>query len=229
MSFEDNIGAQFARNRSIIESSGELLLYLDDDALPHRDWLIEMVQCYSENNYRVIQGKIELLYKQPKPPWLSNHLEMLLSKVDLGNNTQKCNLGFVLCNMAIPRHAFDIAGNWELKIGRKGKILLSGEDSEFVMRLVGKSNRYEYIYCGKASVSHVVRENRYTKFYHLSRSYWQGVTDGYLKKRFPHTRKHQKGFIKHLNIGLGSLFLWLYSLLLKIIDNSHINVDFIHL
>ena len=217
--YESKIGAQIARNKAISESNGDLLLYLDDDALPSSDWFLEMTNCYNRNNRSVIQGRIILQYRKMKPLWLSDHLEMLLSKIDLGDSTKDFNLGYVLCNMAIPRSAFNEIGNWDTRIGRKGHILLSGEDAEFAMRLANSSSMFEFIYCGRASVDHVVRSNRYKKSFFHSRSYWGGVTNGYLMKNFPHTHKFSNSFIRNFKIGIGSLIIWLSLCLFR--NNNH--------
>lgn len=212
--FEGQLGAQYARNRGVRESRGEFLLFLDDDALPCAGWLRGMIGCFEEDPARLVQGRITLSYRSEVPQWVSPHLEMLLSKVDLGLGRAAHGPSFVLANMAIPRRAFDAAGLWDVALGRKGNILLSGEDAEFAMR-VADTGEFKGYYCGDATVEHVVRANRYEKSYHLTRSYWQGVTAGYLMKARPHTRKYSKGILAQLAIGGACVLLWPTFLVLR--------------
>ena len=214
---EPRLGAQFARNRGIVESRGECLLYLDDDALPSKGWLTAMAKCYTENPNRLIQGRITLLYKEARPHWITPHLEMFLSKIDFGHEERPIPPHLVLANMGIPRIAFELAGGWEEDIGRKGDLLLSGEDFELASRVAEKTHMQCW-YCGGANVEHVVKSNRYEKGFHLERSYWQGVTMGYMRKKFPHTRRYSRGVLSQLKIGLASLVLWFIHSMLR--DNE---------
>lgn len=205
--YESQIGAQYARNRGVMESQGEFLLYLDDDALPCAGWLKGMLECFIEDGNRMIQGRITLSYRKERPRWITPHLEMLLSKVDFGLERTAHNPHYILANMAIPKCAFEMVGGWDLSIGRKGDILLSGEDGELAMR-IADTGKFSCFYCGDATVEHVVRNNRYEKGFHLNRSYWQGVTAGFLMRAHPHTRKYSVGIITQVKIGCGSLLLW---------------------
>lgn len=206
--YEPLVGAQHARNRGVEESLGLYLLYLDDDALPCAGWLAAIAKSFEEDSNQLIQGRISLLYKREKPVWITPYLEMLLSKVDLGEDGALYSPTFVLANMAIPKQAFKEVGGWDATIGRKGSILLSGEDAEFAMR-VAQLNTFHFTYCNEACVEHVVRDNRYKKNYHEDRSYWQGVTTGYLIRTRPYVRKFMCGLSDQIKIGLGSLALWI--------------------
>ena len=46
---EEKPGLDFARNRAILEASGEILVYLDDDATADTEWLSGLLEAWAEN------------------------------------------------------------------------------------------------------------------------------------------------------------------------------------
>jgi glycosyltransferase involved in cell wall biosynthesis len=61
-------GLSFARNIGMYAASGEVLLYIDDDAVANPDWAEQMYSVFSENpNCGVVGGQVVLIPPEPRP------------------------------------------------------------------------------------------------------------------------------------------------------------------
>ena len=59
---EKNLGLWEARNIGIENSKGEIIAFLDDDALAERDWLKKLVECMNSPEIAVVTGPIFPLF-----------------------------------------------------------------------------------------------------------------------------------------------------------------------
>lgn len=55
---EPIVGLSHARNRGFTESSGDVVLFLDDDAIPDRGWLQEMLPPFEDPQVGLVTGRI---------------------------------------------------------------------------------------------------------------------------------------------------------------------------
>ena len=67
-SLDDNYGYAGGNNRSVEVASGEIIIFLNNDAKPDPDWLLRLNECITETQADILQPKIKSL-RQP------NHFE----------------------------------------------------------------------------------------------------------------------------------------------------------
>jgi hypothetical protein len=76
--FEPNAGLSHARNRAVAESSGDYLMWTDDDELVSTGWLAAYVQAFSRwPDADVFGGPIEPLFEGDPPPWIAEVLPQI--------------------------------------------------------------------------------------------------------------------------------------------------------
>ena len=128
--FEEKPGLSHARNRGILESAGDILVFIDDDAQASPAYLENIVN-YFDNHHDVQAGggKILPLYESREPGWMTPFLLPVVSALDLGEKIRpfpgrKYPIG---ANMFFRKEVFDRIGLFNVDLGRKGKNFLGGE------------------------------------------------------------------------------------------------------
>ncbi len=181
---ESTLGLSVARNRGWQESQGEILVYLDDDAVASPDWLKSLAAAYDANDRLAIAGgRVTLLWpeEQPQAPrWLSTDQMSGLGLYDLGPEQrliQEPGLTPRGLNYSMRRSFLEILGGFDAQLGRVGKKLLSNEELYVTEKAL--SLGYDVAYLPEALVAHNVAPERLAPSWFLRRSWWQGISEYY--------------------------------------------------
>jgi glycosyltransferase involved in cell wall biosynthesis len=181
--YEPALGLSIARNRGGREARAPILAYLDDDAVASPQWLQVLVSAYDHHDQLAIAGgKVTLLWAPgtSQPRWLSAGLSASLGLYDLGNEMvyiERPGLTPRGLNYSVRRSFLDQVGGFDLNLGRVGKNLLSNE--ELRMTELALEQGWLVAYLPDAVVAHNVAPERLHPQWFLSRSWWQGISEGY--------------------------------------------------
>lgn len=181
--YEPTLGLSVARNRGWRESQGEILAYLDDDAIADPNWLGELVRAYQDcDRLAVAGGRISLIWPEGRraPQWLSTELMAGLGYYNLGNEAiaiTEPGLTPRGLNYSIRRSFLETVGGFDAHFGRVGGRLLSNE--ELVMTEHALNLGWQVSYLPQAHVAHHVTLDRLQPSWFLRRSWWQGVSESY--------------------------------------------------
>jgi glycosyltransferase involved in cell wall biosynthesis len=176
--FEGEQGRSAALNAGISAARGEIIATTDDDVRVGADWLDVSAGALEQLGCEYVGGRVLPLWGGPLPEWLPNRPGKhwaVLALLDHGADARPFGEHVPLgVNMAFRREAFERAGMWNNRIGRKAGTLLGQEVREWMMRarvagLIG-------FYAPGMVVSHVVPAARLTKRYFRSWFYWHGVS-----------------------------------------------------
>lgn len=143
---ESNIGLNNARNRAIREARFDLLAFLDDDVLVNPDWLIGLLRSFNESDASMIGGRVHLWWEAvQRPAWMIPDLEDHLSALDLGEEMKLMTEARIVgANFALTRAAFNDAGEFRPDLDRKGKSLLSGGETDFILKAMARGHKLYY-------------------------------------------------------------------------------------
>lgn len=163
---EPRPGLSIARNRAIDESTGSVCAYLDDDVLVDPGWLEGMSRTLADESAMFGGGKILLWWEEvERPEWFTRRLDSLLSENDHGDEVRPIvGVGGVVgANFWVRRKLLDKVGNFREDLGRSGKSLVGGEESDLIMRAhaAGMSG----IYCPDVQLKHWVPASRVNREY----------------------------------------------------------------
>lgn len=165
--FEPKQGLSRARNCGIAEARGEILAFTDDDVIPEPRWIAALVEASARYGADCVGGKVLPAWLAAPPEWLVSerlrkHLRGLLVWLDHGPEpivAQKPDPVFLFgANMAFRKAVFEEVGPFRTELGRSGSKLLSGDESELLIRLFDAGKRI--VYTPHAVVAHKIEPER---------------------------------------------------------------------
>lgn len=184
----DVTGAARARNFGFERARGEIVAYIDDDAVPVTGWLAAYAQGFRDLGPPVgmIGGRIVLTWDRPKPSWYPRGFLPLLGMHDAGEAVRPFPPGDfpVSANFALRRSVMAEVGGFDTRLGfdvGRRNPLLGGEDSHLGLKVMNAGHAV-YYHPG-AEVRHFVRSSKLSPRYFLRRCYWHGRTTIQLRLR----------------------------------------------
>lgn len=176
-------GLSEARNLGIKNAGGDVIAFIDDDAVAEKKYLSNLAKNYDEDNVVGVGGKI-LPKEKPSYP---EELYWIGGFTYKGFPEGKCEVRNVLgCNMSFRREVFERVGLFDTKLGRVGRKLVTAEETEFSIRVLNAFPDSKIIYDPSMIVYHKVHEYRENFRYMLKRGYHEGMSKARIKKQ--HTK-----------------------------------------
>ena len=171
-------GLSFARNRGIIESSGEITIFVDDDIDADTDWLKGLVAAFDDPSVSCAGGPVIPRWPFNKPQWLTEEWEWCFSINEYNypevRETGEMKAPFypLGANIAFRKSIFEKVGTFATNLGRIGKSLLSGDETDICARIEAYGARLKF--AEHAVIHHKISPDRVSKTWLLHRAYWEG-------------------------------------------------------
>lgn len=146
---EPKQGLSNARNCGIRNSSGEIVAIIDDDETLVQEYIanyIRFFETYPEAS--VAGGGVVPRYETARPKWMSPYPErMIANPIDFGSRVREFPKSRVPAggNMAFRREVFVEFGMFDPELGRNGKALTGGEETDLFARLRAGGKRLYYV------------------------------------------------------------------------------------
>lgn len=190
-------GLCFCRNRALEEARYEHVVFFDDDVEVAPEWLLGYREAVEKYSAECVVGPVFPEFEITIPSWLTPRVadsltssysrkgdEILIVPPDLASEVPGCNFG-------VKRESALQVGGFRSELGRIGRKLLAGEDTEFGWRL-GKNGK-RIVYHPSCWIKHVITAEKLSKPYLRKRWYASGVTRRLLEefygKRLPVRRR----------------------------------------
>jgi cellulose synthase/poly-beta-1,6-N-acetylglucosamine synthase-like glycosyltransferase len=179
----DGFGLSNARNAGVKKAEGEIVAFIDDDAVADEKWLENLIRNYDDLSVVGVGGRIEPLWDEGNPGWFPEELYWIVGCSYKGLPTKKAVIRNPIgCNMSFRRRVIEEVGYFSTAVGRIGNNLLGHEDTEFGIRVTNRLQGKKILYDPEAVVYHRVPANRASLKYVIKRSY----AEGFSKAFFPH-------------------------------------------
>jgi glycosyltransferase involved in cell wall biosynthesis len=202
---DENVGLLAARNAGAEVASGDIVAFIDDDAIADEEWVAQLVEVYETKDVPAAGGKMTPAWVAGKPDFLPEEFYWLVGVTHRGfgpdgdpelagevRNTFGSNISF-------RRDVFLELGGFDTEIGgRKGDANLQGGETELCARL-RKEYSYGVYYNPQAEVDHKVFEYRTGLGWLLDRAFWQGYSKRGMETLVPESSGEETDFLVQLS------------------------------
>ena len=143
---EDRRGLSFARNRGVLESTGEILAFTDDDCYVATDWLDRIAEAFKDPDVGFVGGRVLLFNPEDAP------IAIQLSETHKIYRPERYVTAGEIhgANMSFRRRVFDRIGGFDTRLGAGRK--LCPEDSDALNRAAAAG--FTGVYDPRVVVSH---------------------------------------------------------------------------
>lgn len=175
---EKKQGLSHARNRGIIESKGEITIFIDDDALACNNYLKGISEFFrAKPDVVAAGGKILPKYESQRPKWMTIFLEPVMSLINLGNKIKSFpkNKFPIGANMYFRKLIFNEVGFFNTNLGRTGKKMLGGEEKDIFNKI--RSKGYDIFYIPYSYIYHIIPDSRLTEGFIKKQAYGIGFSE----------------------------------------------------
>jgi GT2 family glycosyltransferase len=170
-------GLSGARNTGVTAASSPIVAFLDDDALPARDWLARLVAPYADADVMATGGRCEPDWLAGRPRWFPEEFDWVVGCTYRGLPEQPAEVRNPIgASMSFRRVALDATGVFREDMGRVGRIPLGCEETELAIRLRRLLPSSRIMYVPQAAVSHLVPAERGRFQYFLARCHAEGIS-----------------------------------------------------
>ncbi len=174
---ESQQGLSYARNRGITESKGQYIAFIDDDETINEGFVSAYIDLFRNHGAFVGSGALKVCYETARPKWMSHYTEkMIANPLDLGSEVITITRTITPTggNMAFNREVFNLYGNFDTNLGRKGSELYGGEENDLFDRIRDLGERI--FYTPHAIAYHHISDKKLTPEYFDKLSYGVGVS-----------------------------------------------------
>jgi glucosyl-dolichyl phosphate glucuronosyltransferase len=170
-------GLSGARNSGVLATHGELIAFLDDDAIAKIDWLERLCVWLEDQLVLGAGGLVEPHWKGGRPAWFPDEFNWVVgcSYRGLPRKAASVRNLFGGC-MCIRREVFDTIGGFRIGIGRDDKRPMGCEETELCIRATQRWPQRRFFFEPQAWAYHSVPISRGRWDYFRSRCYAEGLS-----------------------------------------------------
>jgi GT2 family glycosyltransferase len=175
-------GLSSSRNTAIARSRGDYIVFIDDDAIAHQQWLARLLAAFDDPTVVGAGGHALPIWEIPQPGWLPPEFLWVVGCSYSGlpeTGPVRNPLG---CNMAFRTDVFQRVGMFNPAIGRLGSLPLGCEETEFCVRTAREMPGARIVLVAGAEIDHHVPAARANAGYLLRRCYFEGISKALVRR-----------------------------------------------
>lgn len=182
---EQSSGISGARNAGIREARGEVIVFIDDDAVADRRWVENLLSTYEDYDAVAVGGMILPLWTDGEPQFLPEELYWLVGVTHegfAGGGVVEVRNAFGP-NMSFKREVFERVGffNEDLGFSGGGASRIQAEEPELALRVKQQTGK-GVLHNPEAIVYHKVRRSKLGISTLMRRSFYQGYSKAILRR-----------------------------------------------
>jgi glycosyltransferase involved in cell wall biosynthesis len=169
-------GASGARNTGVAASRGDIVVFLDDDAVAHPTWLRQLVRHFVDPTVCGVGGRLVPLWEGTgvRPRWWPKEFDWAIGASYAGMPEQVAVVRNVWSgSMAVRRTDFATVDGFRVGFGKTGN-QSRPEDTDLCLRIADARAGAHWIYDPTSEAAHRVPERRQTTNFFVRRCYHEG-------------------------------------------------------
>jgi hypothetical protein len=208
-------GLSGGRNTGISVACGDVIAFLDDDAVADPDWLKYLRDCYADPAVLAVGGRTLPNWQTRRPNWFPQEFDWTVGCTYLGMPQSRAAVRNIMGgNASYRRELFEQVGGFRISIGRAvGKRPMGCEETELCIRIRQFRPEAVLLFESQAVIHHLVPANRCRFSYFTSRCYAEGLSkaavaasvgakDGLSSERNHATKTLPKGVARNLGAAI---------------------------
>jgi len=195
---DENQGISYSRTKGGELASGDVVAFIDDDAVAEADWVARLVEVYQETDAVAVGGDVRPDWQVEQPAFFPEEFYWLVGCVepDFAEHMEEVRNTYG-SNISYRREAFLEVGGYDPNTGRKGDKHLQAHEAPVGVRLMREYDE-GMLFTENAVVHHTLFDYRGDFRWLVARSFWQGYSKRVFDLLYPDAPDDKNDYLRWL-------------------------------
>ncbi|WP_435553077.1 glucosyl-dolichyl phosphate glucuronosyltransferase [Natrinema sp. CGMCC1.2065] len=195
---DENQGISYSRTRGAEIATGDVVAFIDDDAVAEEDWVAELARVYAETDAIAVGGHVASDWVTEKPDFFPAEFYWLVGcdERGMGDHMEELRNTYG-SNISYRRDVFLAVGGYDENTGRKGDRHIQAHEAPVCIRMANTYGK-GVIYNTDAVVHHKLFDYRGDFRWLVARSFWQGYSKRIMDLLLPEAKGDKNEYLKEL-------------------------------